>query len=93
MPAIHPSVRSRDVDSFEDRLTAFLREATPDEIREAVYQASVFIENVSENGTARDNLDQVNNATSTIGRCTATLIRRLAELEKRLAAPTAEVAE
>jgi hypothetical protein len=58
-----PSVRIGDIDAFEDRLRAFVKAATPTELRRAVNQACQWLEKGAED--ARMVMPYVNNATST----------------------------
>ena len=90
--ATAPRVQMDDVDAYEDRLAEFLTESSPAEIHEAVTRASVFIETLCENGGPKveAKLNQVNNATSLFGRAIGQLERRIAKLEKELAAAQAE---
>lgn len=69
--AMRPSVNNDDIDRFEDLLGEFIREATPEDLQDAVVYACRVIESNAEH--ERYNLNKVNNATSMI--CTVT--RRL----------------
>lgn len=85
MNAVAPPVTMQDVDEFESRFDLFKDAADLDDIVNAVYLASVFIENLVESGgpLVEGKMDQVNNATSTFGRCTRILVNRVRALEKQ----------